>query len=100
VALPVYSGLDRVLSLVARRRADTRLAVPFLNHLRVPAAISALLLLVYFPLILGVSSGNYLADTGRPLRGYARNWLLITLGLFLTSGLIYVIRRIRSASRK
>ena len=38
---PVYTGLDRVL-LVADRAAPRR--VPLVNHLRVPAALSALLL--------------------------------------------------------
>ena len=53
-----------------------------------------MLLLVYFPLILGLSSTNYRNDTGHRLAGYARNWLLITAALFLVSALIYVIRAV------
>ncbi len=99
VLLPLYSGMDRALAIAARRRSDVRAAVPWINHVRVPAAIAGVLLLVYFPLILGLSSRNYRNDTGHSLHGYARNWLLITAGLFLVSGLIYAIRRIRTASR-
>jgi hypothetical protein len=91
VALPVYSSLDRVLS-AAGRREPRRFRAPVGNHLRAPAVISGILLIVYFPLILGLSSSNYHNDTGHRLAGYTRNWLLITAGLFLVSALIYVIR--------
>ena len=52
--------------------------VPVINHIRAPALISGLLLLVYFPLILGAAPDEYLRATGHHLHGYARNWLLIS----------------------
>ena len=58
-----------------------------LNYLRVPMVVSGILLLVYFPLILGYASKNYRHDTGHALAGYTRNWLLICAGLFLFSAL-------------
>jgi hypothetical protein len=62
---------------------------------RAPAIISAILLLVYSPEILRYSARNYRDDTGYPLPSILTNWLLITAGLFLASGLIYAIRRVR-----
>jgi Na+/melibiose symporter-like transporter len=91
VLLPLYSTLDRGAS-PARRLQPRRFKVPVRNHLRSPALIAGVLLLVYFPLILGLSSSNYRNDTGHRLEGYTRNWLLITAGLFLVSGIIYLIR--------
>jgi hypothetical protein len=92
VALPIYSALDRALGLATPRRRPPAGRPAALNHLRVPAAIAGVLLLVYFPLILGKSSRNYLNDTGHPLAGYTRNWLLITAGLFAASLVIYLAR--------
>src|SRR5690348_714375 len=78
---PVYSGADRVLRQFLRRRAGrgrsprptgpgvgqasaAPAAPPMLNYLRVPAAFSLLLLLVWFPLILGLSSDRYRRASG------------------------------------
>jgi hypothetical protein len=93
VLLPLYSLLDRLPRAHARLR---RARVPVINHVRVPALISGLLLLVYFPLILGLSDSNYLADTGHHLAGYARNWLGVTAALFAGSALVYAIRVLRA----
>ncbi|MFZ0043967.1 MAG: hypothetical protein WAK93_21840 [Solirubrobacteraceae bacterium] len=98
VLVPVYSALDRGIG-VAGRHHPPRFGVPVINHLRVPAAISGILLIVYFPLILGLSSTNYRNDTGHNLEGYTRNWLLITASLFLGSAIIYVIRDVPRRQR-
>lgn len=103
VLLPVYSLLDGVLGRSARfgRRGpsgpDTRQAssTPVINHIRVPATIAGILLIVYFPVILGYSSTNYRHDTGHALTGSTRNWLLVSAGLFVCSGLVYLARVIR-----
>lgn len=91
VLLPVYSVLDRL----ARLRADIgpgRDHVPIVNHIRAPALISGLLMLIYFPLILGPAGPQYVSATGHHPTGYLRNWLLITAALFVSSALIYAIR--------
>jgi hypothetical protein len=77
--LPLYAGLDRVIARVS-------------NHVRVPALISAVLLLIYLPLISGRSDASYRAAAGHNPHGYLRNWLLISAGLFLASGLVYGLR--------
>ena len=95
VLLPLYSGLDRGLGRVVDRPPRPPLAprrVPLVNHLRAPAAISGILLIVYFPVILGLSADNYRNDTGHALAGYTRNWLLICAGLFAVSAIVYALR--------
>ena len=80
--------------LGARRRGPTRhapprpRAVPAINHLRFPAAMSGAMLLVFFPLILVRADGNYVRATGHHVTGFAGRWLAITAGLFLASGLV------------
>lgn len=88
VLLPLYSILDRGLGRATAGPAR----VPLVNYLRAPAVISGILLIVYFPLILGLSSDNYRNDTGHRLAGYTRNWLLICAALFLGSALVYAVR--------
>jgi hypothetical protein len=93
VLLPLYSLLDR-LGRAPRRRSAAR--VRLINHIRTPALISGVLLLVYFPPILGLTGANYLAATGHHPAGYARDWLEITGVLFAGSALLYGIRSIRA----
>jgi hypothetical protein len=98
VFLPLYSALDRIAHGGARRLHMSAPAfvrdadVPPVNHIRAPALISALLLLVYFPLILGAAEPAYLRATGHHLSGYLRDWLLITAALFLGSAVVYAVR--------
>lgn len=93
VFLPLYSVLDRIAHHGTRRAGGTAAGgVPLINHVRAPALISGLLLLVYFPLILGAAGTGYVAATGHHLHGYLRNWLLITAALFAGSAVVYAIR--------
>jgi len=92
VFLPLYASLDRLARL--------RLRPPALNHLRVPALLSGLLLLVYFPLILVKADRNYFHSVGHHVQGYARNWLLLSAGFFLASGLVYLVRAGWSRARR
>lgn len=87
VLLPVYTGLDRLLvrTVAARRRERA-------GYVRVPAALSGLLLLVWFPLISGQVSGRYASATGLSGDGFAARWLLITAALFGGSALLLVVR--------
>jgi hypothetical protein len=92
VFLPFYSLLDRAGHAWSRRFHGHPHAVPLVNHIRAPALISGLLLIVYAPLITRKSEAYYLLDTGHPLRNYTLNWLAITLALFAGSGAIYALR--------
>jgi hypothetical protein len=92
VFVPLYSLAD----WLARRE----LRPPALNYVRVPALLSGLLLLVYFPLILVKADRSYVNATGHHVRDYGRNWLLITAALFLASGLLYAARVILARSSR
>jgi hypothetical protein len=98
VLLPLYSVADLGARL-GLRPADRRRVVPLINHVRVPALISGVLLLVYFPLILVEADRNYFRSTGHHVHDYARNWLLVTAALFAGSALIYLGRTIRARRR-
>ncbi|MFE2377783.1 hypothetical protein [Streptomyces sp. NPDC059398] len=89
-------GATRVAG-VGTRAAGTR----WILYLRAPVALSALLLLVWFPLILR-RSAPYHQDTGLSDRVYLDRWLLITAGLFAASALAALAtaaRRRRRARR-
>ncbi|MBO8192190.1 hypothetical protein ITI46_11010 [Streptomyces oryzae] len=85
VLVPVYSFADRV----------PRAAGRYVNHLRIPALLSLLLLLVWLPLIAGPAD-RYAKLTGKPEgnNGYALHWLWVTLGLFAVSGLLLAVREV------
>jgi hypothetical protein len=87
VLLPLYSAGDGV----ARRAL--RGAV---NYVRVPAALSLLMLLVFWGTIAGKGGSTYRGVSGQSYDGYALRWLLVTAALFAGSGLIYLLRGSRS----
>ncbi|MGH3098397.1 MAG: hypothetical protein ACRDMV_20625 [Streptosporangiales bacterium] len=95
VLLPLYSLADRSVGAVLRHRvpdgADLRGSGPWLNHLRVPAALSALLFCVFFPLILRLPH-DFAGITDRSVDPYIGRWLLITGLLFAASGLHLALR--------
>jgi hypothetical protein len=100
--LPLYVLADRG----ARRRSlrhehehehehqheDEDAALPaWVNYVRFPAAISAVLLLVFLPSIARLS-GVYTATTGLSASPYLLHWLAITGVLFLISAVLYALR--------
>ncbi len=100
IFLPAYSGLDRAARVaLARLPARRRGPVPAINHIRAPALISGLLLIIYSPLISRKADRGYFLTSGHHSEGYLRNWLLISAVLFLGSGVIYVLRVRRAVVR-
>jgi hypothetical protein len=86
VLLPLYAVFDRALVKAAgHRRAQVA-------YVRVPAALSGLLLLVWFPLISGRVAGRYASATGLSPDGFLARWLLLTAALFAGSALLFVLR--------
>ncbi|NUW29937.1 hypothetical protein HTZ77_00600 [Nonomuraea sp. SMC257] len=76
-----------------RRRPSGHPARPSsINYLRVPAALSGLLLLIWFPLILGLAGDTYHRSTGLDTSPYLGRWLLVTGVLFAGSAIAYAIR--------
>ncbi len=88
---PLYAVADRSVQGLLRHRPAPVPAVPWINYLRVPVLLSGLLLLVYFPLILGLAPGFTLI-TGLPLSVYFERWLLVTGVLFAASALAFALR--------
>lgn len=86
VLLPLYAAADRALVTVTAGRAA------WVNHVRVPAALSGLLLLVWFPLISGRVSQRYAAVTALSADGFAARWLLITAALFGGSAVLFAVQ--------
>ncbi len=105
IAFPLYSALGLVAGRAARAGAGAasadreRLGVMALNHLRVPALLSAFALVVWFPLVFGLSEDRYRADTGLSASVYLGRWLLLTAALLAGSGLLYALR-LRLALRR
>ncbi len=66
-------------------------------YVRVPAALSSLLLLVWFPLITGRVSDRYGSVTGLSPDGFLARWLLLTALLFGGSAVLFVLRVRRAA---
>lgn len=87
VLFPLYAATDAALvSLLRRHPALATVAgVPWLNHLRVPTVICGLLLLVWSPLILGVSAATYLDASGLSPQPFLPRWLAVTATLFAIS---------------
>ncbi len=90
ILFPLYALADRGLTRVlpSRRRP---LGVGGLNYLRVPALLSGLLFLLFFPLILRRSEGPYVNASGLDQSPYLGNWLLITAVLFGVSAVAYAV---------
>ena len=90
---PLYAGLDAALVVLLRRHPAlaTVGGVRWLNYLRVPAAVSGVLLLVWSPLILGLPTVIQ-AASGLPPPPLLRHWLAVTALLFAISGVILTAR--------
>jgi hypothetical protein len=96
VLLPLYAAADRavVRGLGRVRRREWAM------YVRVPAALSGLLLLVWFPLISGMVEERYRSATGLPPEVFLTRWLLITAVLFAGSALLLALRLRRAAKRR
>lgn len=108
VLLPLYALADGGLQRLRPRRATDPEAAgrtpsrSWLNYVRVPAAVSLLLLLIYAPSIARLSSG-FSATTELSSAGYFTRWLAVTGALFLLAGVLYAlhlgrVRRRRAAT--
>ena len=95
--MPLYSLADRSAMAAVRHREPQLPATPWINYVRVPAALSGLLLLVWFPLILRLQS-PYHASTTLSADPYVWHWLAVTGALFLLSAVAFALR-LRRQSR-
>jgi hypothetical protein len=96
VLWPLYALADRRAVRLSRRHPGRLPTVPWINHLRVPVIVSAVLLGVSLPLVLRLSSANYVAYSGVSESPYLGHWLLVTGVLFAGSAVIYAVRLARA----
>ncbi|MEU6670444.1 hypothetical protein [Streptomyces sp. NPDC046727] len=97
ILLPLYALADLSALSVLRHRATAGPTVVWINYLRVPAFLSGLLLLVWFPLVLRLVA-PYRGDTGLSDGVYLGRWLAITGVLFAASAGAFALR-LRRARR-
>lgn len=97
VLMPLYGIADWSVLAAARHRAPNLPAVGWINYLRVPAGLSALLFIVWFPLILRLHT-DYQNSTGLSPDPFLWHWLAVTGALFLISAIAYALR-LRRARR-
>ncbi|MDI5967836.1 hypothetical protein POF50_000455 [Streptomyces sp. SL13] len=100
VLVPLYGGADWLLHKGVRAGkplSRSRLAV--VNHLRVPAFLSLLTLLVYWPSISRNAGTNYRRATGLSPDVFWPRWLLVTAVLFAASAALLALRAHRTRRR-
>ena len=91
VLMPLYSLADWSAAAVFRHRAARLPDVPWINYLRVPAVLSGLLFLLWFPLILRLHT-HYQASTTLSPDPFLWHWLGVTGALFLLSAVAFALR--------
>ncbi|MFJ8310354.1 MULTISPECIES: hypothetical protein [unclassified Streptomyces] len=102
--VPLYVATDRIAQLLlgGRRPAAAgpgRTRTPRVNYIRVPAFVSLLLLLVWYPLVLH-RVPDYQLATGLTPDVFLGRWLLITAVLFAASALCLMTAMFRGRPPK
>ncbi len=95
--LPLYGLADRALQRALRRRRAAAPS-PAVNYVRVPVFVSGVLLLTWYPLILGRAQLYEPYSTLDPGVFWER-WLLLTAGLFAASALTFALRTLLARDR-
>ncbi|MFF3173704.1 hypothetical protein ACFVQ0_13855 [Streptomyces sp. NPDC057900] len=103
VLLPLYTVTDRAAQTVLGERREPAAAGGterpgrrWINYVRVPVFLSGLLLLTYFPLILGRVSHRYTLYSTLSADVFLGRWLILTAVLFALSAVALLIRMSRS----
>jgi hypothetical protein len=91
LVLPLYAGIDRL--------AAGRLRGAGVNHVRVPAGLSLLLFVVWFPTLLGLSDATFGRVAGFTREDALGSWLALTAALFALSALVWLLRGRRAGAR-
>jgi hypothetical protein len=93
VLYPLYSLLGLIAyGAVARQAPRDPVRLRALNHLRVPALLSGLLLLVWLPLVAGLGDRTFMGATGLRNDVYLQRWLLASAVLFGGSAVLFALR--------
>ncbi len=97
---PLYALADACVRRLRPRRGHVGSSGPrrastggWINYLRVPALLSLLLLVVWFPLIFELSETSYRRASGLGTDPYRWRWLAVTGVLFACSAVAFALRR-------
>jgi hypothetical protein len=96
LVLPVYVLADSALVALWRRHPTLR-GRGWLGHVRFPAAISVLLLVVFSPEIFRYD-GPYYGDSNLSSGSYLDHWLIVVAVLCALSALTLAVRLVRRSS--
>jgi hypothetical protein len=96
VLFPLYSTADRALQTILPKRPARRPA--YINYLRFPAALSAVLFVVWLPLILNLVAA-YPTTTALDESVFLPRWILVTAALFTASALVLAVRLLGARCR-
>ncbi len=89
--------LDRIAFGPSTRRRQPRPGrESAANYILVPALLSALLLVIFLPLILRLGSSTFADASGLLPTGYLAHWLFAAAGLFGSSALAYALKLART----
>jgi hypothetical protein len=102
ILLPLYSLFDRIAFGAMRGRGSCGEAparASAWNYVRVPALLSGLLLLVFFPQILRLGEPTFRTASGLTQDVYLARYLLACGALFALAGLAYAVRLARTSRR-
>ena len=93
ILMPLYTLADRSVMAVFRHRppSQPQSTVSWINYLRVPTALSGMLLLIWFPLIFRLAN-RFTLLTSLPVDPYLWHWLAVTGALFLLSATALAVR--------
>lgn len=93
VFLPFYAFPDGIVSLQEHPWRRVRLV----NHLRVPAVVSGVMLLAFAPSIFAKGEAAYTRTSGDVPPDFLGRWALITVGLFGVSAVLYGLRWVKAS---
>lgn len=104
IILPLYSALDRLALRLSRRARGSAadggpVRSPGWVYVRVPLALSLLLLLVFGPEILRAGNATFRAASGQTQDVYLTRYLTVVAILFGVSALVYLGSVARASSR-
>jgi hypothetical protein len=102
ILMPLAWGLDRIAlgSRSGDRASAPRLGPRNRAYVRVPALLSALVLIVFAPLIFRADTPAFEATTGLAPPDYLARWLLATAAMFVISALAYALSLRRARARE
>ena len=93
VLFPIYTLIGVLAAIVILGRGrPSRLRIAALNHLRLPALGSGLLLLIWYPLVAAQGERSFMRVSGLSKDVYLERWLIITAVLFAVSALLFAVR--------